>query len=368
MKRFICCFAALLVACSAQSASAADVIQNQWVRANQDGMVQGRVVVPRSEGISALRDGMVSLVDERGMYVARDIKSDQTGRFALEGVKPGVYTLMINGDDAFACCAMHVVSSNVAVQDEFVVAAGAIDYEVVRSAAVRYLPAGSKQSSAVSFDPSVNPMATDRAISQDFRVRLSEGGLKGRLSRAGFADDMAAPKANVLIYRDGVEVARTLTDAAGKFFIPNLPTGSYSVLGSGEFGLGVVGFELVDDSATAKVQSDDVSRLVQQPGGVAEEFVMQVAPLPGAGEVIEDRVIDEQIVDLGIVDDGGVIQGGVVGGGPIGGGPAGGGGVGGSGRLRGILPIGLGAAGLAIALADDSDAIITPLPASPATP
>ncbi|MEL6107131.1 MAG: carboxypeptidase-like regulatory domain-containing protein [Planctomycetota bacterium] len=370
MKRFMCCFAALLVACSAQSASAADVIQNQWVRANQDGMVQGRVVVPRSEGISALRDGVVSLVDERGMYVARDVKSDQTGRFELENVKPGVYTLMINGDEAFACCAMHVVSSNVAVQDEFVVAAGAIDYEVVRSAAVRYLPAGSKQSSAVSFDPSVNPMATDRAVSDDwFRVRLSDGGLKGGLSRAGFAEEMAAPKANVLIFRDGVEVARTLTDASGKFFIPNLPTGSYSVLGSGEFGLGVVGFELVDESFTAaKVQPKDASRLVQQPGAASDELVLQVAPLPGAGEVIEERVIDEQIIDLGIVDDGGVLQGGIVGGGPIGGGPAGGGGVGGRGRLRGILPIGLGAAGLAIALADDSDAIITPIEASPATP
>ena len=365
MKRFICIAAAAVVALSAQFATAA-VTQNQWVRADQDGSVKGRVVVPRSEGISALRDGVVSLVDERGKFVAREVKSDQTGRFSLNGVKPGVYTLMINGKDAFACCAMHVVSSNVAIQDEFVVAAGAIDYDVVRSAAMRYLPvSGRSESSSVSFDPSMNPMTTDRALSKDwFHIRRSEGGLKGRLSRAGFAEEMAAPQANVLIFRDGVEVARTLSGKAGEFYVPNLPTGSYSVLASGEHGLGVVGLKLVDDLGTAKTDSEDASRLVQQFGDASDEFVMQVAPLPGAGQVIEDRVIDEQIVDLGIVDDGGVIQGGAVSG-PIGGGPAGGGGVGG--RRRG-LAVGFGIAALVVALADDDDdTSLTPI-ASPATP
>ncbi|MEO1528954.1 MAG: carboxypeptidase-like regulatory domain-containing protein [Planctomycetota bacterium] len=367
MKRFICAFAALVVALASQPASAADVIQNQWVRANQDGAVSGRVVVPRTAGISALREGKVSLVDERGIYVTRDLKSDNTGRFTLEGVTPGVYTLIISGKDAFACCAMHVVSSEVALQDEFVIAAGAINPGVVRATAVRYLPSGQMaKKSPIVFDPSVNPMSSDRLISRDsLHVRRSEGGLKGQINQAGLADELAAPKSNVLVFRDGVEVARTLTNEAGEFFVPNLPLGSYAIMGTGQHGLVVVGLELVDDSMTAKAEKADASRLVQQPGEIADGINVQVAPLPGAGQVIEDRVIDEQIIDLGIVDDGGFIQGGVVGGGgPIGGGPAGGGG---RGRLRGILPLGLGGAALAVALADDDDGVVSAV-ASPATP
>ena len=365
MKRFICGVAALLVAFSSQSASAADVIQNQWVRANQDG-IQGRVVVPRSEGISALRDGTVSLVDERGKHVARDVKSDKTGRFTVPGVKPGVYTLMVTGENAFACCAMHVVSSDVAIQNEFVIAAGAIDYDVVRLAAARYMPTGKPAKTAVDFDPSSNPMMSHESLQDTMHIRRNEGGLKGRLTRAGLSENMGAPQANVLIFRDGVEVARTLTNDAGEFFVPSLPLGSYAVLGSGQHGLVVAGLELVDELAAAAIDSDDASRLVQPPGEISDQFGAQLAPLPGT--VITDEVISEQIIDLGVVNDDdntGVAffpGGGSVGGGPVGGG----GGVGGRG-LRGIVPLGLGAAGLAVALADDDDGTITPI-ASPATP
>ena len=361
MKRLICTAAALAMLFSAGFASGADVSEHQWVRASADGAVEGRVIVPRKGAISAARDAKVTLIDQHGRLVGGEIESDKTGRFTLQGVTPGVYTLMIQGDQAFAVCALHVVSSNVPISEQFEVAAGAVDYKVVRGAMVRYMPSG--EAAPVVFDPSSNPLSTDRAqLGQAVRVRQSNGGLKGRLTRAGFGDDLGAKMANVLVYQDGVEVARTVTDAEGNFVVEDLAPGSYSVLGSGQAGFGLMGLELVDPitSATASNSGNEETFVVQN-GGPGDTFVMQVAP--GPITVIDDQLIEEREVGPAIPLEDGITtySGGSMGGG--GGGAGGGGGLGRSG-----IAIGLGAAGLAVALADDGDSLTIPPPASPAVP
>ncbi|MEM6471627.1 MAG: carboxypeptidase-like regulatory domain-containing protein, partial [Planctomycetota bacterium] len=285
-------------------ASAADVTEQQWVRANGDGTVSGRVVVPRSGGISAARGAKVSLITPDGKYAADPVKSDKTGRFVLSNVVPGVYTLMVQGDNSFACCAMHVVNSNVPVRSEIEIAAGAVDASVAQSAMVRYLP--QNQSGVIEFDPSVNPLATDRVLAGEvLRVSQVDGGLQGRLTKAGFGEELGAAGSNVLVYKDGVEVARTVTTATGDFSIEELAPGSYSVLGSGQDGFGLMGLELIDPLTMQTVaKATETSSLVAQVQSIPETFVMQVAPLPGPIDVISDELIDEEIVDAGIPIDG----------------------------------------------------------------
>jgi hypothetical protein len=306
------------------------------------------------------------LIDQFGKPAAAATESDKTGRFTLTGVKPGVYTLMIRGDGTFACCAMHIVSKEVPISEQFEIAAGAVEFSVVRSAILRYMPTG--QVSKVEFDPSNNPMATDRAFTGE-SVRLSqyEGGLRGRLTRAGFNDNPGAQAANVVIYRDGIEVARTLTDAKGYFQVDELAPGSYSVLGSGKDGFGLMGIELVNPLTvqTAQGTTDGATTLVAQTES-SDTFIMQVAP--GPITVIEDRLISEEEVDEGglLLPDGGydpTAMGGSFGGG----GGGGGGGVGGGGSLRGLAV--LGGIGAAIAIgASDDDSIDTPPVISPSLP
>ncbi|MCO8121954.1 carboxypeptidase-like regulatory domain-containing protein [Stieleria sp. TO1_6] len=365
MKRLICAAAALAMVVSSGFASAADVTEHQWVRASDNGSIMGRVIVPRGDSITAVRGAKVSLIDQFGKFAGVTTKSDKTGRFTISHVTPGVYTLMIQGDNAFACCAMHVLQPNVPISDQFEVAAGAVDYSVVRNAVVRYLPAG--QPTAIVFDPSVNPLTSGRVEpGVSARVTQFEGGIKGRLTRAGFSDDMGAKDANVLIYHDGVEVARTVTDQEGNFVVGNLAPGSYSVLGSGKDGFGLMGLELVGalaETTAAKAGIQDTT-LVAQAEAASETFVMQVAPLPSAATVIDDRVISEDQIGTAVPFEG--TPGTSTGGGMSGGGGAGGGGgIGGGGRL--LLLGGVGA-GIAIALSDDDDSIEPPPVVSPVAP
>ncbi|QEF99511.1 Cna protein B-type domain protein [Stieleria maiorica] len=370
MHRLICFMATLALLGSSGFVSAADVAEQQWVRVSESGSVQGRVIVPRSEGISAARGAKVLLIDQFGKTAGASTESDKTGRFTLADVKPGVYTLMIRGEGVFACCAMHVVSSNVPIGDHFEIAAGAVEFSVVRNAILRYMPSG--QATKVEFDPSSNPMASGRAFTGE-SVRLSqyEGGLRGRLTRAGFTENLGARAANVVIFRDGVEVARTLTDESGNFHVADLEPGSYSILGSGKDGFGLMGIELVNPlmTQTALGESGDATTLVTQTESGSDTFIMQVAP--GPITVIEDRLVSEEEEDRGLVVplEGGydpTAMGGSFGGG--GGGGGAGGGIGGGGRLGRLAVLGGIGAAIAIGASDDSDAVVPPPVVSPAEP
>lgn len=372
MKR-LTCFAAALAMMVSSVVNAADVNEHQWVRASANGSVMGRVVVPRSEGISAARGAKVSLIDQYGKYATKPTESDKTGRFTLTNVPTGVYTLMIQGENAFACCAMHVVDSTVPIDNEFEIAAGAMDASVVRGVLVRYTPSGSP--TQVSFDPSMNPTGKGRAVTGEaVRVQQFEGGLRGRLTRAGFADELGAKNSNVLVYSEGVEVARALTDENGDFVIADLAPGSYSVLGSGADGFGLMGIELVDPGtiAIASVPSGSAETLVSQvQQEIPNTFVMQVAPLPPGSTIISDELISEEEIGPAIPLDGSaplVADGGFVGGGPVSGGAGGGGALGGGGGLRGVALLGGIGAAIAIGLADDDDSVVTPPVVSPSLP
>jgi hypothetical protein len=374
MKASLCVAIAAMMAFLAATADAADVTESQWVRLSDQGTVAGRVVVPRGDEISAVRSARVVLIDQNGKLSGSVTESDNTGRFVLENVSPGVYTLMVEGEDTFACCAMHVVNSNVPINSKFEIAAAALTPKVVRQAALRYLPAESR--TEVSFDPQGNPLASERAlVGEVVRVVQHNGGLKGRLTKAGFGDTLGLANANVLIFRDGVEVSRTTADEDGNFSVANLGAGSYSVLASSPEGFGVMGVELVDPLTVqnASTKQSSSSELVAQVGGVNDTFVMQAAPLPSAGSVISDEVISEEVVGPAVpleTTPGMVVDGGfgyAPGGGGFGGG-GGGGGIGGGGSLRGMALIGGTAAALAIGLSDDDDTVVPPPPASPATP
>ncbi|MCC9601391.1 carboxypeptidase-like regulatory domain-containing protein [Stieleria sp. JC731] len=357
--------ATLALVVSAGYSSAADVTEHQWVRAT-NGAVKGRVVVPRGDSISAVRGAKVHLLDQSGKLVIGEVASDNTGRFTMSGVKPGVYTLVIKGEHSFACCAMHVVDSIVPLKDQFEIAAGAVEANVVRSVMMRYLPSSEAAQTEIVFDPSTNPLTTDRAQSgETIRIRQFEGGLKGHIARAGFADHLGSAQSNVMIYKDGAEVARTMTDDEGNFWVSKLSPGSYTVIGSGRDGFGVLGVELVDPALvqTALTKADG-STLVAV-GDLPATFVMQVAPVP-TNEVVADVVIaDEVIVED---DDRGapIFAGGGMSG-SVGGGGAGGGGIGGGGGLGRIGLLGGIGAAIAIAASDDDDTTTPPV-ASPATP
>jgi len=363
MKGLTCGLATLALMVSATIASAQDDRLHQWVRMDNNGSVKGSVVIARNGSVSSLGDVQVWLVSRDSSEASDPVSTDETGTFVLEDVQPGIYNVIVRGEKAFACCALHVVLPNVPVSNEFEVAAGAVDYTVVHNAMLRYLPPGDP--AEIDFDPTRGPLPAPQSSMEAVRISQTEGGLKGRLARAGQTKEIGSANANVMIFRGDTEVARTRTDADGNFRIDDLKPGSYTILGLGRDGVGVLGLELVDPTSLQTARADRGSTLVANQSDVAEMFTMQVAPLPPEATVTSDVVISEEEIGPGVPVDG---YGAPIGGGGniVGGGGGGGGGLGGGGGIGAFLGFGAIAA---IALSDDDDDDdVTPPIASPSIP
>ena len=434
MTRFV---ALILVAMSLQTlASAADgdasptilnhLTMNQWVSVTDSGNLTGQVVLPKAGGqAEALADVSVAILARDGEFLRA--KTSQSGEFEISGVEPGVYALTARGDHVFAACAMHVVSADDVKGLEFPKSAeismANVDYTVVNTALIRYLPPNVKQQE-VQYDSINLSQLKDQVCGQnEFRVAQDGDGMKGRLHVAGakVGELNAADRTNVFLFKDSMEIDRALSDENGKFAFGNIDPGFYSILAIGPNGVGLIGFELVDPATiveTASVVGKDGTTLVglfghhgkrgSQSCGCCQEFAMQVAPMPEICNVVEEVIVEQpcgcgevvvdqpcgcgEIVDAGAgeIIEGEVLMDGYAapfagGGGFGGGGFSGGGGGfsggggggfigGGGGGLGGLA----GLAGLAFLADDDNDGSsffspsttpITPiLPASGSTP
>lgn len=401
MIRSLCCFA-MALACFAPSLRADEVRLNeltvrQWVQQNADGSVRGQIIVPADGGsVKAVEDAVVVMVSKEGNVVRADSKTNAKGEFVFKSVEPGVYALSARADFVFTCCAMHVVAADSDDGASFPtvaqISAANIDYTAVNRAIIRYLPPNVKTD--IPFNTSELKTISQRAEDslETFRVAQSDGGMKGQLYRAGVDNGRLGHclMTNVFIMKDGVEVARTVTDGGGSFRVETLSPGTYSLMAIGPDGLGLVGFELVDETQiqTAKVESADGERLVARFGDCCccPQVTLQVAPCPQVNACMEEVIATEEIIsdeiisevplaevpmDAGYVDPGfGYAPGyggGYAGGGYGGGGYGGGGGAGGFGGLGGVAGLaGIGAV-IAAAVSDD-DQVVAPLPASPIVP
>ena len=378
---------------------------NQWVGVSDSGGLSGRVFLPKAGAESeAIPEVAVAILSRDGEVLRA--KTDSKGQFEIPSVAPGVYALTARGDNVFAACAMHVVDSSDAEKHLFPnsaeISMANIDYTVVNTALIRYLPPNLKKQEFLYEDLNLGQLK-NRVCGEDlFRVAQDGDGMKGRLHVAGAKDAglYAASQTNVFLFKDTMEIDRALSDEQGRFAFETLDPGFYSILAVGPNGVGLIGFELVDTAAveqTASMVGSDGTQLVglfgrHHGGGCCQEFSMQVAPMPEVCSVVEEVVVSEPcgcgaevVVDLpcgcecgcgevvqGEIIDGGIVEGEVLmdgfgtplagggfagsggyggfGGGGVSGG-GGGGFFGGGGGLGGLA----GIAGLAAVLALDDD-------------
>ncbi len=364
---------------------------NQWVCPDQAGLLKGRVFLPKTDGeIGAMKEVKVAIMSRDGEVLRGTTNS--VGEFTIEDVEPGVYALTARGDNVFACCAMHVIDNNLDGKFPNVaeIEIANVDYTVVNTAVIRYLPPNVKTGDLSISDAKLAGLA-NRVCGQDmFRVAQFNGGMKGRIHLAGAigSDLTGADMTNVFIFEDGMEIDRTLTDENGQFVIDRIKPGYYSLLAVGPGGLGLIGFELVDQAElteTAAITSSSGERLVgfghRRNGCCCQEFAIQVAPMPEVVSCVEEVILSDNVVDAGYgagneaqILDGGVVMdgfgspvpgGGFSGGygGNYGGGGGGGGGFGGGiGALAGIGGI------IAATTNDNNNSITPPIVASPFFP
>tara|TARA_R110002049_G_scaffold2750_2_gene21787 strand:+ start:671677 stop:672972 length:1296 start_codon:yes stop_codon:yes gene_type:complete len=395
------------------------LIVNQWIHPAADGTLVGRVVIPSGNGsVEAVANASVAMLSRDGEVIRPEAKTNAKGAFLMKGVKPGVYALMARADNVFACCAMHILDDATAAGNEFPseaeIAAAKVDYTMVNTAMIRYLPPKFRDSNVSINSARIGSLA-NRVCGQDlFRVAQTAGGMKGQLHQAGArgAELDSAQMTNVFVIKDGLEVGRAITDEQGNFEIETLEPGEYSLLAVGPDGLGLVGFELVDPTVAAQAAnafSNGDETLVARLGGCCcNRFAMQVAPMPEVINVVEDVVISETPVDSvcggcgeaigtcgceapvdpcacgsslagdGVILDefgmpiagGGYVPGGGGGfsgggGGFYGGGGGGGGFIGGGGGLGGLAGLAGTIGVIAATTSDDSNPTVIPVPTPP---
>ena len=283
---FLFCFRLVSFFCALTAAELTHLTENQWVQPTENGTLVGRVVLP-AEGntLRAVKDATVAIIGRDGVVRRGIAKTDAEGRFAINDVKPGVYALTARADYVFACCAMHVLDSELSLEREFPreaeISAANIDYTTVNTAIIRYMPPKVKRTEFSLDEAEFNLLAARVASSDRFRVAQVAGGLRGHLLRPGArgAELNGVGLTNVFIVKDGREVARTVTNENGEFSVPALAVGQYSLMAIGADGLGLMGFELVpeDDAASTASVTRGGERLVSQThGGCCQQFSMQV--------------------------------------------------------------------------------------------
>ena len=371
----------------------------QWVEMDVDGTVVGRVIATTGGDIVGIADAEVTLIS--GDNDALMATTDGDGRFEVYGATAGIYAITARAEGHFGCCAMHIVDPTMPAADEIVsealISTAAVDFTDVQTALIRYLPPVFNPIDRQVEDADLRALKPYLLSDDNLKVRQRNGGVDGFIIRPGAmrATLLGAENHNVFLFRDGIEVGRTLTRADGHFRFDGIEIGDYSLIAVGADGVGSAGFELVAQTAasTVSVRGTDGTVLTQTVANpCCNAFAMQIAPpteTVGAvqGNVISDTVISEQIIGEtilgapiggpvagGFVPGAGFGGGGIAGGGLAGGGGFAGGGLGGGGGLFGggigrLATLGGLAAAIAIAASDDDDNVVpAPAVASPDMP
>jgi hypothetical protein len=358
---------------------APSLLLNQWAWLASDGVVVGKISTGDGQPTGVCQVALVGMDGPAHRYT-----STEDGIVQMRSVTPGVYALTVRGRNLVAAYALEVVETDdpSASAAPLPIYAARLNTAKFYSQVVRMLPAEAGPTDEFDAE-AARQLALQIDVRPGARVQQVDGGVEGCLFAAGMRDGALIPAGptNVFILRDGLELDRVETDAAGCFRFDEISTGGYSLIAVGPSGVAVTSFQVVDSGATAKLDAGAspfrLASAVQGPGmSASPRLNLQLAPSQGALDGFESFGAPEggnfgpppfPMGPGGLAPPPGGFAGGGGFGGGLGGGGAGGGGSGGLGGIGGLA----GFAGLALgvaALADDDDGFDVPGPASPAIP
>lgn len=363
---------------------------NQWVRPTEEGRLTGEVVLPDGSNQSkAVGRAELALVNSRGEVLTG--RTNSKGRFTIREVEPGIYSMAVASDGFFGALAVHVIAADQTDADAYptrlTVSVTELDVDTVDGAMSRYLSGSNSIRPAIDTFSDIDYAAIGEFVCSDdaYRILQTDEGMKGRIFMKGVANNKLqnATQTNVMIFRDGEQVARTTTDDAGVFEIEELVPGAYGLMAAGADGFAVVGFELLSDDPTSDSDrfsglTSDSATLVTQAVGPSATFGVQLSDAAGAQQAARtatssetETVLNEEVATTPSTPMAGLNtpQGTYVGGGLSGGGgfAAGGGGGSGLGGIAGLAGVG---AVIAATAGDDDNNFNRAVPpaASPSVP
>jgi hypothetical protein len=261
----------------------------------------GKLMV-RSVGVI---DGSASLIDLSGQRVSATI--DSSGQALIEGVRPGLVSIVINGKGQHAAIAVYVVGPGAPAS----LGMPAIDVRTLGMGGREVLDAIRPRlpmSAPMSAFASIESLKVDRSLSFD-RVRIQDNGtINGRIHTPVLANMQQFPLASVIVrVTDSSGATRqATTDTTGRFTINNASEGYYDLVAAGP--AGYAAFRLFasgsgsneDQESSGEGGSDDESQqpvalLLQDEEDPAQLDVILVPP-PLVDGVVQttDELADEE--------------------------------------------------------------------------
>jgi hypothetical protein len=273
-------------------------LEPHWIKTNEDGNLTGRISAIDSELLTAIPiENLDVTLLRKGEKISVAVTDDE-GRFVLEDVEPGVFTLVAAGQNGFLAYGVHVLPKLVEidwdtqvdpvaakrsyyvshfglpddaeVQEELQIDAAAVppEFSTLERISRNYLPS----ETALSIGRDVDDLkaigkATD--IHGGFKFPLDEeGNFNGRIQPIATEDGDPAEltEMNIFLIQDDLEVARVPVEENGDFQIEAVEPGIYSLFAAGKDGFAALSFELVSPATEAPelAPAEDVGMLGSQ--------------------------------------------------------------------------------------------------------
>lgn len=263
-------------------------LRAHWITPDADGNLEGRISALDTETAEAAPIGFLTVTLMKQGQELSKAKTDKEGRFVLEKVEAGVYTLLAFGKNGFLAYGVHVLPrleeldldeemelnvrnsnrtplnvkqrqawyvshfnlpSNAVVAEELQIDAAAVppEFTALEKISRNYLSASSALSILVD-KGDLKGIAKANLTSGGFQFPLSpDGHFHGRLQPIATEDGRPTKLSdmNLFLIQDDVEILRVAAEENGDFRMNDVDPGVYSLIAAGEDGFAALSLELV---------------------------------------------------------------------------------------------------------------------------
>ena len=263
-------------------------LRAHWITTDAEGNIAGRISALDTETADAapIKRLTVTLM-KKGQRISKS-KTDKEGRFVLEDVDAGVYTLVAWGKTGFLAYGIHVLPrleeldldeeaelnvrktdrtplsvkrrralyvsqfnlpAEAVVAEELQIDAAAVppDFTMLRKISQNYMSASSAFS-VLADKGDLKAIAKADLTSGGFQFPLSdEGHFHGRLQPIATEDGKPTKLSdmNLFLLQEDVEILRVAAEENGDFRMDDVEPGVYSLIAAGEDGFAALALELV---------------------------------------------------------------------------------------------------------------------------
>ncbi len=155
---------------------------NQWLGLDAQGGISGKLIGLSETGEAQPRAAVEVALLNKGKLVASTV-SEADGSFKFSKVAPGTYTFVAKSDFSFATLGLNIMPASSGSPSTFEVCAASLPsakaQQIIRE---NWVPSSTASASGAY---EADPLGKQRAFATSTKIRIKDGAISGRVSRAG---------------------------------------------------------------------------------------------------------------------------------------------------------------------------------------